>query len=84
MLSELLSTLVTDASGSSSWGSSKSKLPCSICELCRFHVQYSGSPMWTALCGLLNRALQVWLIVLVNVGLCDRLGGHWRDLACPP
>ncbi|KAG1654977.1 hypothetical protein FOA52_004564 [Chlamydomonas sp. UWO 241] len=31
----------------------------SICELCRFYVQYSGSRMWHALCNTWNRALQV-------------------------
>ena len=76
-LSELLAILIPDmGSSGGSFLQGKSKPICSICELCRFHVQYSGSPMWTALCGLLNRALQVRLCGLLNRALQVRLCGR--------
>ncbi|MEW5318826.1 MAG: hypothetical protein WDW38_010012 [Sanguina aurantia] len=35
--------------------------PLSICQLCRFYVRYSASRLWSPLCNLLNKGLQVVL-----------------------
>lgn len=53
--------------------------PLSICELCRFFVKYSRSRMWSAMCNVWNKALQV---CFDQLGVSERFTfGRFMDVA---
>eukprot|EP00798_Chlamydomonas_sp_ICE-L_P013178 gene13178-30664_t len=50
------------------FGSEPPRVP-SICELCRFYVQYSGSKLWSPMCTVWNKGLQ---LAFQHYGIKDR------------